>query len=58
MTAGIVSALTAIALGALAVLGLALWRSVRAGTGIWWPLLIAALVLGGLCAAVICLRFA
>ena len=50
-------ALTAIACGALAVIGIAFWRSARAQTGLWWPLGVAALVLGGLCSTAILLGF-
>ncbi len=40
--------LTAAGLSVLALLAIAGWRSARSGTGVWWPLAIAALVLGGL----------
>jgi hypothetical protein len=51
---GVVAMLTTLV---LATLGVALWRSARAGTGAWWPLVVAALVLGGLCFAVVRLGF-
>ncbi|MCU1420812.1 MAG: hypothetical protein JWN36_463 [Microbacteriaceae bacterium] len=54
MIVGIVATLTTLVLAAL---GVALWRSARAGTGVWWPLVVAALVLGGLCFAAVRLGF-
>jgi uncharacterized protein (DUF983 family) len=53
VTAGIAADLTAVAIIALAIVGLALWRSARSGSGIWWPLVVAALVCGGLCLAIL-----
>ena len=50
---GMVPGLVLVAVVAITIVGLALWRSARAGTGIWWPLVVAALVLGGLSLAAI-----
>ena len=53
MTAGIAADLTVVAVVALAIVGVALWRSACSGSGIWWPLVVAALVFGGLCLAIL-----
>lgn len=55
MTVGVIATLAAVALAAL---GVALWRSARAGTGVWWPLVVAVVVLGGLWLAAVRLGFA
>ena len=54
MIVGVIAALAAVAAAAI---GVALWRSARGGTGVWWPLAVVALVFSGLYFAVIRLGF-